>query len=93
NIAPVEVENAIYKHPAVEEVAVIGVPDEYRGETVKAVIALKAEFKDKVTQQEIIDYCREHLAAFKVPKTVQFMDSLPKSAVGKILRRVLREQN
>ncbi len=91
NIAPVEVENVIYKHPAVAEVAVVGVPDEYRGETVKAVVALKAEFKDKVTDQEIMDHCRKHLATFKVPKKVLFMDSLPKSAVGKILRRVLRE--
>ena len=90
NIAPVEVENVIYTHPAVAEVAVVGVPDEYRGETVKAVVALKAEFKDKVTDQEIMDHCRKHLATFKVPKTVLFMDSLPKSAVGKILRRVLR---
>ncbi|MBW1867531.1 MAG: AMP-binding protein, partial [Deltaproteobacteria bacterium] len=93
NIAPVEVENVIYTHPSVEEVAVVGVSDKYRGETVKAVVALKAEFRDKVTQQEIIDYCRERLATFKVPKTVQFMDSLPKSAVGKILRRALREQS
>ncbi|MCG8632626.1 MAG: AMP-binding protein [Desulfobacterales bacterium] len=90
NIAPVEVENAIYKHPSVAEAAVIGVPDGYRGETVKAVVALKPEFKDKVTGEEIIALCRKHLATFKVPKIVEFRDSLPKSAVGKILRRKLR---
>lgn len=90
NIAPVEVENVIYRHPAAAEVAVVGVPDEYRGETVKAVVALKPEFKGQVTADEIIDHCRAHLATFKVPRTVVFMDALPKSAVGKILRRALR---
>ena len=92
NIAPVEVENVIYQHPAVAEVAVVGVSDEYRGETVRAECTLKPEFRDEIAAQEIIDHCRAHLATFKVPKTVEFMDALPKSAVGKILRRVLREQ-
>lgn len=91
NLAPVEVENAIYKHPAVAEVAVIGQPDAYRGETVKAVIAPKPEYKDSITEQEIIDFCKKHLATFKVPRVVEFRDSLPKSAVGKILRRLLRD--
>lgn len=92
NIAPVEVENVLYKHPAVQEAAVIGVPDEYRGETVKAYVALKPEYMDKVTEEEIIDFCREHLANFKVPRIVEFREELPKSAVGKILRRKLREE-
>ena len=91
NIAPVEVENVIYRHPAVAEVAVIGVPDAYRGETVKAVVALKPEAKSQVDAQAIIEHCKKHLATFKVPRTVKFMDALPKSAVGKILRRKLRE--
>ena len=91
NIAPVEVENVIYRHPAVAEVAVIGVPDAYRGETVKAVVALKPEAKGQVDAQAIIDHCKQHLATFKVPRTVVFMEALPKSAVGKILRRKLRE--
>ena len=92
NLAPVEVENVIYNHPAVLEVAVVGIPDEYRGETVKAFISLKPEYKDKITDQEIIDFCKEHLATFKVPRMVEFRDALPKSAVGKILRRILREE-
>ncbi len=91
NLAPVEVENAIYKHPAVAEVAVIGQPDTYRGETVKAVIAPKPEYKDSITEQEIIEFCKKHLATFKVPRVVEFRESLPKSAVGKILRRLLRD--
>jgi len=91
NLAPVEVENAIYKHPAVAEVAVIGQPDTYRGETVKAVIAPKPEYKDRITEQEIIEFCKKHLATFKVPRVVEFRESLPKSAVGKILRRLLRD--
>ena len=93
NLAPVEVEDVIYKHPTVAEVAVVGVADDYRGETVKAFISLKPEYKDKTTGQEIIDFCKQHLATFKVPRMVEFRDALPKSAVGKILRRVLREED
>jgi long-chain acyl-CoA synthetase len=92
NLAPVEVENVIYQHPAVAEVIVVGVPDEYRGETVMAVIVLKEEYKGKVTEEEIREFCRERLASFKVPKIVEFRDALPKSAVGKLLRRVIREE-
>jgi long-chain acyl-CoA synthetase len=92
NLAPVEVEDAIYKHPAVAEVAVVGVPDPYRGETVKAVVAPKPEYRDSVSEQEIIDFCKKHLAAFKVPREVAFRESLPKNAVGKILRRELRDE-
>ena len=92
NLAPVEVEDVIYQHPAVAEVAVIGQPDPYRGETVKAVIAPKPEYKEKISEQEIIDFCKSHLATFKVPRIVEFRDSLPKNAVGKILRRMLRDE-
>jgi len=92
NIYPREVEEVLYEHPAVVEAAVVGVPDPYRGETVKAYIVLKPEYKGKVTEQEIIQFCKERLAAYKVPKLVEFRDELPKSAVGKILRRVLREE-
>ena len=91
NIAPVEVENVIYRHPAVAEVAVVGVPDPYRGETVKALVALRPEAKGQVDAQAIIDHCKQHLATFKVPRVVEFMDALPKNAVGKILRRKLRQ--
>ena len=92
NLAPTEVENVLYKHPAVAEVAVIGIPDSYRGETVKAVVSLKPEAKQKVTEQELIDYCKEHLATFKVPRIIEFRDELPKNAVGKIVRRVIRDE-
>jgi len=92
NIAPVEVENVIYEHPAVSEAAVVGIPHEYRGETVKAYVVLKDEFKGKVAEQEIIDHCKSKLATFKVPRALEFRDTLPKSAVGKILRRVLKEE-
>ncbi len=92
NIYPREVEEVLYEHPAVVEAAVVGVPDPYRGETVKAYIVLKPEYRGKVTEQEIIQFCKERLAAYKVPKLVEFRDELPKSAVGKILRRVLRDE-
>ena len=92
NIAPVEVENVLYSHPAVREAAVIGVPDPYRGETVKAVISLNPGFEDQISEQEIIEFCRERLANFKVPRIVEIRDELPKNAVGKILRRKLREE-
>lgn len=92
NLAPVEVENVIYQHPGVAEAIVVGVPDEYRGETVMAVIVLKEDYKGKVTEEEIREFCRERLASFKVPKIVEFRDALPKSAVGKLLRRVIRDE-
>ncbi len=92
NIYPREVEEVLYEHPAVVEAAVVGVPDPYRGETVKAYIVLKEDAKGKVSEQDIISFCKERLAAYKVPKIVEFRDELPKSAVGKILRRVLREE-
>lgn len=91
NIYPREVEEVLYEHPAVLEAAVIGVPDKYRGETVKAFIVLRDEYREKVGQEEIESFCRERLAAYKVPRQIEFVDELPKSAVGKILRRVLRE--
>jgi long-chain acyl-CoA synthetase len=92
NVTPVEVEGVIYEHPAVLETAVIGIPDPYRGETVKAFISLKEGYKGKVTEQEIIDLCKDKLAAFKVPKMVEFIDEIPKNVVGKSLRRALRER-
>jgi long-chain acyl-CoA synthetase len=87
NVYPRDIEEVLYKHPAVQEVGVIGVPDEYRGETVKAFVVLKEGMA--ATEQEIIDYCREHLAKYKVPAAVEFRPSLPMSAMGKVLRREL----
>ena len=92
NISPAEVEATIVTHPAVTEVGVIGIPDEYRGETVKAFVALHPDSRGKVTEQDIIDYAKEKMAAFKVPKVIEFIDALPKNAMGKTLRRLLRDQ-
>lgn len=86
---PREVEDVLYRHPAVREAAVVGVADPYRGETVKAVLALKAG--QTVTEQDVIEFCRELLATYKVPRQVQFVEEIPKTASGKFLRRELRK--
>jgi long-chain acyl-CoA synthetase len=90
NIYPREIEEVIYEHPSVQEAVVIGVPDKYRGEDVKAIIVLK--LGKTATGEEMIRYCRMNLAAYKVPRIVEFRDQLPKTSVGKILRRYLREE-
>ncbi|OQP00611.1 long-chain fatty acid--CoA ligase [Geobacillus sp. 44C] len=90
NIYPREIEEVLYEHPAVKEAVAIGVPDEYRGETVKAIIVLKDG--KEATEEEIIAHCRKNLAAYKVPHIVEFRAELPKTNVGKILRRALREE-
>lgn len=90
NVYPREVEEALYLNPKILEAAVLGVPDPYRGETVKAFVVLKPG--EKATAEEIIDSCRQNLARFKVPTLVEFRQELPKSHVGKILRKVLREE-
>jgi len=89
NVYPREIEEVLYTHPAIQEAAVLGVPDEYRGETVVAFIVLKA---GKTTSKEELDkFCRESLAAYKVPRVYEFRTELPKTMVGKVLRRELRE--
>jgi long-chain acyl-CoA synthetase len=90
NIYPREIDEVLYQHPKISEGVSVGIPDEYRGETVKAYIVLKPG--QTATEQEIIDFCREKLAPYKVPKLVEFRESLPKSAVGKILRKILRQE-
>ncbi len=90
NIYPREVEEVLYEHEAIQECVVAGIPDPYRGETVKAYIVLK-EGKS-VTENELNTYCRQNLAAYKVPRFYDFRDELPKTAVGKILRRTLIEE-
>src|SRR5690606_14160582 len=90
NIYPREIDEVLYQHPAVLEACAVGVPDAYRGETVKAFVVLKPGAQ--ATEQEILDFCRERLAAYKRPKAVEFLPELPKSTVGKVLRRVLAEQ-
>ncbi|MBE3589448.1 MAG: long-chain fatty acid--CoA ligase [Firmicutes bacterium] len=90
NVYPREVEEVLYQLPAVEEAVVFGVPDPYRGETVKAVIKLKPG--QALTAEEVERHCRSQLTGYKVPRIIEFRDELPKSAVGKILRRVLVEE-
>ncbi len=90
NIYPREIDEVLYQHPKIAEAASVGVPDEYRGETVKAFIVLKPG--QTATDKEIVDFCKTKLTAYKVPKHVEFRESLPKSAVGKILRKVLKEE-
>jgi long-chain acyl-CoA synthetase len=90
NIYPREVDEILYQHPKVQAACVVGVPDRYRGETVKAFIVLKQD--QTATEADIIAFCKERLAAYKVPKFIEFRQSLPQTAVGKILRRVLRDE-
>jgi long-chain acyl-CoA synthetase len=90
NVYPREVEEVIYTHPSVKEAAVIGAPDSYRGETVKALIVLKE--MSVVTEEEMLSYLKANLAPYKVPKRIEFREELPKSNIGKILKRTLREE-
>jgi long-chain acyl-CoA synthetase len=90
NIYPREVDEVLYQHPKVSEAVTVGIPDEYRGETVKAFIV--ARQGESLTEKEVIDFCRTKLAAYKVPKLVEFRESIPKSAVGKILRKALQDE-
>jgi long-chain acyl-CoA synthetase len=85
---PREVEDVLYAHPAVREAAVVGVPDDYRGETVAAFVALRPG--QDVSADELIAHCRARLAAYKAPRTIDVRDELPKTSSGKILRRELR---
>jgi long-chain acyl-CoA synthetase len=89
NIYPAEVESAIYGHPDVADVAVIGVPDEKWGEAVKAMVVRKPG--KQPSPDDIIGFARTRIATFKVPKSVDFIEALPRNASGKILRRELRE--
>ncbi len=90
NVYPSEVESVLYAHPAVMEAAVIGIPDSYRGEVVKACVVLKQDAT--TTPEELTAHCKSGLAEFKVPCKMEIRESLPKTAVGKILHRVLREE-
>ncbi|NKJ47775.1 long-chain fatty acid--CoA ligase [Burkholderia sp. SG-MS1] len=90
---PAEVEALMYRHPAIHEVCVIGVKDEKRGETVKALVVPDAAHAGKIAAQEIIDWAHEQMAAYKAPRIVEFVTSLPKSGSGKILWRVLQEED
>ena len=89
NVYPAEVESAIYGHPAIAEVAVIGIPDDKSGEVVKVYVVKKDQ---ALTEKEVIEHCKKNLTGYKVPKFVEFRAELPKTNVGKILRRALRDE-
>ncbi|MFP7295883.1 long-chain-fatty-acid--CoA ligase [Neobacillus niacini] len=90
NVYPREIEEIIYQHAAVEEAIAVGIPDSYRGETVKAYVKVKAGAN--VTPEQIIEFAKKYLAPYKVPKEIEFLTDLPKSSVGKLLRRMLRQE-
>lgn len=90
NIYPREIDEVLYRHPKIRDAATIGAPDEYRGETVKCFIVVKQG--ETLTEKEVVVFCEEKLAAYKRPKIIEFCDDLPKSAVGKILRKKLRTE-
>ena len=88
---PAEVEALMFRHPAIQEACIIATRDAYRGESVKAVVVLRQEHKDQVSSQDIIDWCRENMAVYKMPRVVSFVDALPKSGSGKVMWRALQE--
>ena len=85
-------EDALYRHPNVKEAAVVGVPDAYRGKTVKAFVALTDAYLENVTPDELIRFCKERMAAYKYPRIIEIIDEVPKTLTGKYLRRKLRDQ-
>jgi long-chain acyl-CoA synthetase len=90
NVYPREIEEVLFEHEGVAEAVAIGVPDEYRGASVKAFVVRRPG--NKVTEEEILAFCEEHLAPYKKPKAIEFREELPKSTVGKLLRRVLIDE-
>ncbi|MGD8432743.1 MAG: AMP-binding protein, partial [Syntrophobacterales bacterium] len=90
NVYPREIDEVLYEHPKIADAVSIGVPDAYRGETVKVFVVVKPE--ETLTGEEVIAYCKEKLAAYKVPHMVEFRQELPKSMVGKVLRKELRAE-
>jgi len=90
NIYPRDIDEVLFKHPQVKDAITVGIPDEYRGETVKSFVQLVEGAT--VTEEELIAYCRERMAAYKVPRSIEFRKELPRSAVGKAFRRILRDE-
>jgi len=88
NVYPREIDEVLYEHPKIADAVSIGIPDAYRGETVKVFVVVKPE--ETLTEEEVIAHCKEKLAAYKVPRMVEFRQELPKSMVGKVLRKELR---
>jgi fatty-acyl-CoA synthase len=89
---PAEVELLMFRHPAIAEACVIATTDAYRGESVKAVVVLRESHRATTSEQDILDWCREHMAVYKCPRTVEFIAALPKSGSGKVMWRLLQEQ-
>jgi acyl-CoA synthetase (AMP-forming)/AMP-acid ligase II len=90
NIYPREIEELLYHHPKIREAAAVGIPDPLWGESVKAFVVLKTGMS--MTEEEVIEYCKAHLASYKKPKQVKFVDSLPRNPSGKVLKNLLRER-
>ncbi|MEJ5377486.1 MAG: AMP-dependent synthetase, partial [bacterium] len=86
------VEEVLYSHPMVKAAGVVGVPDPKVGQIIKAYVVLQSEARGKISEEEIIDFCKQHLAHYKVPKIIEFRGELPKTDVGKVSRRELREE-
>ncbi|MBT7889607.1 MAG: AMP-dependent synthetase, partial [Deltaproteobacteria bacterium] len=91
SVFPEDVEVMLLKHPAVFQAAVIGVPDPKRGESVKAFIVVNPEYQNKIEQDEIINWAKENMAAYKYPRQVEFRDEFPTTGTGKVLRRLLHD--
>jgi long-chain acyl-CoA synthetase len=91
-VLPDEVEDYLYKHPAVLECAVIGVPDPEIGETIKAFVVIQENYKGKIAEQELIDWAKREMAGYKWPRRIEFVDAVPRTPIGKVNRRELREQ-
>jgi long-chain acyl-CoA synthetase len=89
NVYPRDIDEVLFEHPKIKEACAVGIPDPYRGETIKAFVVPREG--EVLTAEEVISFCREKLAAYKAPKQVEFVEDLPKSTVGKVLRRRLRE--
>jgi acyl-CoA synthetase (AMP-forming)/AMP-acid ligase II len=90
NISPAEVESVLYSNPKIEEAAIIGIPDPKWGQVPRAIVALKK--REAATPEEIMEYCKSELAGFKRPKSIIFVDSLPRNQMGKVLKNELREK-
>ena len=92
SVFPREVEDLMYLHPAINEVGVVGVPDPESGENIKAYVSLKSEYVGKITEEELLEWCKENISAYKYPRIIEIIPELPKTLVGKILRRELRKK-
>jgi long-chain acyl-CoA synthetase len=92
SVFPEDVEIMLLNHPAVAQVGVIGIPDPVRGESIKAFIVLKPEYKGKISEEDIISWSKEKMAAYKYPRAIEFRSSLPATSAGKVLRRLLKEE-